>query len=220
MPHHFLNRQVETHQQRLLRAGYKCVLFAESDEMIIASPELYPGGLRQYLAAFVSDDTRRFSRVSGYQIAHLSNGEGAEPEINWSKSLLSQRNYSIKWELYDKPLLSKVPLRYAVGHHTASSHYSIGANIPVDKNLILVHLHYIDKDYCGVRELAKFNGAKTYGKKDGFGVNSLVDDKVFSMKKQCCLSILSKGEVVSCANMQAVEVEKEKMPLSWASIEM
>lgn len=219
MPHHFLNRQVEMHQQRLFRAGYKCVLFAESDEMIIANPELFSGGLKQYLAAFLADDARKFSRVVGYEIAHLSEGDGAEPVIDWSKSILSQRNFALRMVHFDKPLLSKVPLRFVPGHHHAKSHYSKNFDIPFDNNLILVHLHYVDKDYCSVRELAKFNGSKMRGKKDedkmGVNIYSSHQDN-FRLEKQCCLALAKNGNPVKvpCITTNVVE----KIPSSWHNV--
>ena len=66
MPHHFLNRQVELHQQRLLRAGYKCVLFMEVDEYVAPDPEFFPTGLAAYFKAFIEDKKAIFRRTLGY----------------------------------------------------------------------------------------------------------------------------------------------------------
>ena len=57
--------QVELHIQRLLRAGYKCVLFIEVDEMIVTDTKQYPLGLKQYMKEFVEDATRNHVRVIG-----------------------------------------------------------------------------------------------------------------------------------------------------------
>ena len=37
---------------------YACVVFAEIDEFLVTDPDLYPGGLRQYMQHFANEDTR------------------------------------------------------------------------------------------------------------------------------------------------------------------
>ena len=56
---------MELHIQRLLRAGYKCVLFTEVDEMIVTDPKHYPLGLKEYMKSFAEDKTRNHVRVIG-----------------------------------------------------------------------------------------------------------------------------------------------------------
>ena len=50
-------------QERLFRAGYKCVLFTDVDEFV-PDPNEYPGGLDSYLHEFVKDPKRIHHRVS------------------------------------------------------------------------------------------------------------------------------------------------------------
>ena len=84
MPHAFLNRAVEAHIKRMLDGGYKCALLAEVDDMIIADPNVYPGGLAELLKAFVASSAK-YHRTLGYELSHVSEGEEPlEPELNWS----------------------------------------------------------------------------------------------------------------------------------------
>ena len=50
-------------QERLFRAGYKCVLYTDVDEFIVPDPNKYPGGLDSYLQEFVKDPKRIHHRV-------------------------------------------------------------------------------------------------------------------------------------------------------------
>ena len=50
----YMNRKAKEQMSRLLRAGYPCVLFSDTDEFLIPDPIAYPGGLRQYLKKFIS----------------------------------------------------------------------------------------------------------------------------------------------------------------------
>ena len=74
MPHAFLNRAVEAHIKRMLDGGYKCALLAEVDDMIIADPNVYPGGLAELLKAFVASSAK-YHRTLGYELSHVSEGE-------------------------------------------------------------------------------------------------------------------------------------------------
>ena len=172
MPHFFLNRQVELHQQRLFRAGYKCVLFAESDEIVVPDPQKYPGGLKDYFQKFIAQTGNRFSdtvkRVQGYNLVHVKDDEN---EIDMDKPILQQRNYWQEHGQFCKPLLSKIPLRYAPGHHFAYARdkgpsAEQVAITDIDPNLVMVHLHSFDNKHCVEREEAKFQGSVKHHKKD------------------------------------------------------
>jgi hypothetical protein len=121
-PHYFINRRVERHTWRLLRAGYRCVLFGDADEIHVPDPSAYPDGLRQFLDTFAADASRTTIRLRGVQVAHASWGDYAESGIDWSWPILQQRKYWVFDDFFDKPVLSKVPMRWGPGfHHGASA---------------------------------------------------------------------------------------------------
>ena len=154
MPHNFLNRQVELHQQRLLRSGYSCVLFTEIDEMIVPDPDQYPGGLKEYLNKFAQNSSLLHIRPQGYEMVHRnfsSVSNEREKNIDWTKSILAQRKFVFPSPGYSKPLLSKIPLLYVPGFHT-----TVGVVVETDTSLRLFHLHSVDYEYCNTREQSKF----------------------------------------------------------------
>ena len=53
-----------TYQDRLLRGGYKCVVFSDTDEIIIANPLAYKEGLKSFLEKFAAEDNLYY-RVVG-----------------------------------------------------------------------------------------------------------------------------------------------------------
>jgi hypothetical protein len=200
MPHYFLNRQVELHQQRLFRAGYKCVLFTEIDEIVVPDPAVYPGGLKEYFKVFINMSSpigqKPAIAVNGH---HLSHAYTEEPEINISKPILQQRKYWFQQGLFSKPLLSKVPLRYNLGHHEARTQNGEVFNFDkIDPQLIMVHLHSFDNKHCVEREKAKYEGALRAGKKDEatFGMNydshSGKFDDILKRTNVCGLTMLQR----------------------------
>ena len=101
---------------------YPCVLLAEVDDIVAPDPFSYPGGLREYLAAYAGNVTAnartggtaegggagdvvdsggegggRFPpcvSTIGMQLAHISEGDrDLEPPLDWSRDILSQRHY-------------------------------------------------------------------------------------------------------------------------------
>ena len=160
-PHHFLNRQVELHQQRLFRAGYRCVLFTEVDEFIAPNPSPYPGGLREYMEIFLRrNSTAR--RVTAYHISENNDTTlgPVESALNWSMPLLSQRMVWHRDAAFDKPLLTKIPLQYRPGFHKVENEHLIPGGIPRDPELLFLHMHFADVNYCLNRELKKYYQAR------------------------------------------------------------
>ena len=153
-PHFWLNRRVELQQQRLLRFGYKCVLFTEVDEFVVPDPIKFPGGLREYLLRFAGDNSSLSRRTNGYHVLENRNpNEGiVDSRINWSLSLLSQRHTWATAMLYSKPLLTKFPLKYIPGFHNTSER---DWEHSLDQDLYLLHMSMIDVDYCIYRHAKK-----------------------------------------------------------------
>jgi len=152
MPHTFLNRAVEAHMQRMFSGGYRCALLAEVDDMVIADPNVYPGGLAELLRAFAASSAQ-YHRTVGYELAHVSEGVDPEPAMNWSKPILQQRTFWGRHVLFDKPYLTKVPINYTHGFHSTSS--PPPEAIEALPSMRLVHLHHADRSYCDAREAAK-----------------------------------------------------------------
>jgi hypothetical protein len=148
---------VKKTQDILLRHGYKCVIFSDTDEFIVPNPAKYPGGLKEYLKAFIADKGKQYMRVKAYELGHMAYGNGTkesqEPPLDWSKSILSQRQYYVEDGAYNKPLLTKIPLVYRPGFHKV---FNYRQNIPTDEDLVMFHIRSMDQDFCMQREEHKF----------------------------------------------------------------
>ena len=172
MPHMFLVSQVEAKQKQLLQSGYPCVLLAEVDDIIAPDPESYPGGLRQFLVEFVASHDDHWA-TTGMQLAHVSHGDQPEPALNWSASIMAQRTYWGIDRLFNKPYLSKLPMRWAAGFHQGEDRVHRRNPRPHNK-LFLIHLHHADRAYCDERSSAKHKmfvekGMLSLDKKLGWG---------------------------------------------------
>ncbi len=121
-------------QARLLEA-YDFVLFTDVDEIIIPNPRKYRD-LRDYIEKFSGD----YVACTGYGLFHARN---EEPPLDLERPILSQRRYWYPDCYYNKPLLSRKPLQWAPGFHTASN-----TGIRMDRDLWLLHLHKMDFDLC------------------------------------------------------------------------
>ena len=141
LPHIFLNRAIETHHSFLLRQGYKCVVFAEIDEFLVADPDLFLGGFKQYMRDFATKDQRDAVRASGKNVVQ-SKGEAP---MDWSRPVLEQRSRWRKTALYGKPVITKVPLSYS----------KKAAVTVIDEGLQLVNMKSADKDMCEKREFRR-----------------------------------------------------------------
>jgi len=95
--------------QRLLLAEYRYVLFTDCDEWVVPSE----GGLRE----FIEDAAEPAYRCTGYEV-------------------IVDNQY--RWQLYDKTLLSRVPLTWIPGYHFSKPEF------PVNGDLLLYHLHRLD----------------------------------------------------------------------------
>lgn len=221
MPHAFLNRAVEAHIKRMLDGGYKCALLAEVDDMIIADPNVYPGGLAELLKAFVASSAK-YHRTLGYELSHVSEGEEPlEPELNWSSSLLPQRSYWGRNRFFDKPYLTKVPMNYTFGFHSVTSPRP--TEVHILPTLRLVHLHHADKIYCDKREAAKHAESVKRGM-----VKSEVERGAGQRVATHYEANLKKGEICTWAHArrhgsQVVNARREKLESiepRWKSVEI
>lgn len=130
----WMTNTVKTFQRALLRA-YEAVIFSDSDEFLM--PIL--GDLRQYCDDFLKSE-RQYVRAEGWGVVHQID---SEPEIDLNRPL-SNRNSMFRAPMYDKTLISKVPLEWARGFHTI---YRDGKKLnedPVDETLCVLHVRDID----------------------------------------------------------------------------
>lgn len=116
-------------QQRKLLQDYKCVLFAESDEIV------YPlfQRLDEYIDKFLEGDDDYVTCIGHEMMQHLDKEEPLSP----TEPIMGKRGHWFRHGLYDKTLLSKVPLDWAWGFHSHK-----GQNIY--RGLYLLHLHRHD----------------------------------------------------------------------------
>ena len=123
-------RQVE------LLKNYNTVLFVHVDEIIVPNLTKYDD-LGDYIDKFDKDVVK----CNGKHIIEVA----GEKPLDLSKPILSQRKYWYrrkKYNTFDKPLLSKIPLLWTLGWHEAKGDF------PLDEDLYLVHLHQADYNQC------------------------------------------------------------------------
>lgn len=88
--------------------GYKCVLYAEIDEIIIPDPKIYVGGLLDYFIKFLNNNQQYYVHVHGFELGHGScRGNYVKSAIiNYlSQPIYAQRRYWVKSTIFiNKPL--------------------------------------------------------------------------------------------------------------------
>ena len=152
---HYWLRSVVEKFHRFLLNSYKVVIFAESDEIIIPRPDLYSANLKEYVLNNIDGSKDNIIRCVGYCLEH---DPAIEPALDLSKPVMSQRR---KWrytQLYNKPAISSRECSWNLGFHCLLN----DINHPVDKHLLLIHLHKMDYHLCKQRhkERAFENWAK------------------------------------------------------------
>lgn len=124
--------------QRAALKAHRCVVFADADEFLVPG-ERYRN-LRAYCDEFLAS-SRQYVRSQGWAVVHQIDSERAAT----SDDILRDRNSMWRAPLYDKTLISKVPLNWAKGIHTIYD--SRGVKLiddPVDTNLVLFHARDVD----------------------------------------------------------------------------
>lgn len=147
--HHYLLNTVKKFQKQLL-GEYETVLFTEIDEIVATNPRT---GLS--LSQYIEEMNTPVVRANGWTIVHSS----SEKRIKLNKPIFQQRKYGQRGLIgMCKTLLSKVPLEWEIGFHTAFTCPDnnnvlpcLNLNSDGDKcsdrfrGLLLLHLHYFDK---------------------------------------------------------------------------
>ncbi|CAM9388388.1 unnamed protein product, partial [Ectocarpus fasciculatus] len=104
----------------VLLAGYPCYISLDVDEILIADPGRYPQGLRQLVSQFVASEDVPYKQALGKDILHVSSGNPSrytEDPLRWDRPILAQRSFWVNNTVYDKIIMSKIPIRYMKGKH-------------------------------------------------------------------------------------------------------
>jgi len=122
---------VKDKQAKLLKE-YPIVLFTEVDEIVVPKRQHFENCL----------DKHPTINCVAFEVCH---DPKTEPEINWETPLLRQRKYWLRDDRYDKPLLSKTPVKWVPGFHRCDS--------PSFHNntMTLIHLRKIDYNFLKAR---------------------------------------------------------------------
>lgn len=123
--------------KQLLSSGYKYVLRADADEFIVADPEIYSGGLREFIERF--DGV--FAQCSGYDVID----DGSGPLNTASRPWLKQRSiWHRNWHHYCKVAITSCDPEWGPGWHTTkwTSDWHRGMAPNERDDLRLIHMHY------------------------------------------------------------------------------
>lgn len=126
----WLARVVEDFMAFLLRS-FSFVCFSEVDELVLPVDGTN-------LNEFINQRDDRVYRACGYSVVHAYPNE---PDLDWHKPILRQRQNWYPSLLYSKVCLSSFPLFFKYGFHKA---HNVPDALPGHKNLLLCHLHQAD----------------------------------------------------------------------------
>ena len=118
---------------------YSWVLHTDVDELAIADPRHF-----QHLQAYCQAAAPATVTAIGLELQHVP---AVEPPLDPAKPIGGQRGWVRFSSAMCKPVLTREPIAWAPGFHTAS------CPVTFDQ-LYLVHLHWVDRD-IGLRRLAK-----------------------------------------------------------------
>jgi len=121
---------------REVLASYDAVVVTEVDEFLLPNPAQWPT-----LGVYAEAHPDPVRRATGLDVVHVA----AQPSLRWETPWLAQRRFWTRARMWDKTLLTRVPLRWTVGFHEVVS----GADVVApDPDLWLVHCHRIDVGVC------------------------------------------------------------------------
>ncbi len=141
-------RTVEYKFKELLNT-YRRVIFAEVDEFLIPDPDTYPS-LQNYLE---NHYTATPITATGYDVC-WQQGDAYNPAL----PMMCQRKWK-RNDAWDKTLISGIPLCWEVGFHRPQAHMP---RPDPDPSLLLVHLHYADREIAWMRIQSRMAGRMPY----------------------------------------------------------
>ena len=126
---------------------YDYVIFSEVDELIFHRYN----DLFKYIKYCDKDAVR----CDGYDVKQFLGDKKkkikSEPEIDLNKPLLYQRKQWYHNMRFCKTVIARIPLTWDQGFHVCKKH------VPIDKNVIMVHLHKLDFKLAMKRNLERMN---------------------------------------------------------------
>jgi hypothetical protein len=125
--------------QRLLLESYDSVLYSDSDEFVCADPNIIGS---HSLCDFLRSLSEPIGITTGYDLLHDIASEAA---YDRDRPVLSQRRVMRRQPSMDKPLISRLPLNWVPGFHTAAEGGS-----PI-AGLYLVHSRWFDLDQALIK---------------------------------------------------------------------
>ena len=140
--HTWLVEQAQAFQFELLDK-YDVVIYTDADEIIYTDQDK---SLLDALEEFRISNNQ-YANCVGYECVHIMEEE--EP-LDLSKPIIEQRKKWSRESMYDKPLITKIPLEYNVGFHSCKHHspnYCYGFH--------LLHLHRMDYNIMLERHIWK-----------------------------------------------------------------
>lgn len=140
---------VEAFQTELLR-GYEKVIFAECDEFLVPDPTFH-SSLRSYLG----NTPGATITATGFDICQ----RGSDAPLDLTRPILSQRGWR-RHDMWDKTLISKIPMRWEVGFHRPD--HAMGIPHGPDPTLFLLHFHYCDLETQSARLAGRRKGREPF----------------------------------------------------------
>jgi len=100
-------------QHHALSEKYRIVVFGDVDEIVFVNPNRYKD-LGVFLDWFDEQKEVNVVKCCSFTMMHQPD---KEPDFDFDKTIMSQRRYWYRYNYYDKPLISKVPLQFEFGFH-------------------------------------------------------------------------------------------------------
>jgi hypothetical protein len=130
---YFAQKIIDSYKTLLLNF-YEYVVNVDFDELLY-----HPLGIGQFIDTLEED----YVTCQGYEIVQHK----SEPVIDFSLPILNQRSFWYPYSHFDKSLITKIDLTWSIGQHGASiAGRSLPPNYAAD--LLLIHLHKVDRDYA------------------------------------------------------------------------
>ena len=142
-------------QNKLIK-DYDCVVYAQGDEFLVANPDKYKN-----LGEFLDQNKNYKYHCSGWNVCHLKE---EEPPLNLSKTILKQRKYWIYEFGYNKPAITRVPIRYHWGMHKLWDMGDGELHKYKDSDVRLVHLKQADY-HIFIKRLKENNNMDWFSKR-------------------------------------------------------
>lgn len=129
--HQWLVDTVQNFQKELLDK-YECVVFAESDELLYSIEK----PLNYVIEELINNPNQDYITCKGYEVIEMKGERSLTPK----DEIFENRNYWFNYSVnYDKTLISKIPLKWIWGFHSA-----IGKTKLFTNEVYMAHLHRVD----------------------------------------------------------------------------